>query len=298
MKVVDPHMHLCNLDQVRYPWLETPADNFFIGPYGSIAKNLFLDEFLSGTGDIEVVKAVHVENGSADSHWLAESRWLQSVADDPASGGRPNAIVAGIDLSRSDAEDHLRRQAEITGVRGVRQILNVHHDPYYDFVGYDFMREEAWRAGFALLARFGLSFDLQIYPSQMPQAARLAADHPGTLMILNHTGMFVDRNSPEGWRAWREGMRKLAAQENVAVKISGMGMIDHRWTVESIRPYVLETINCFGMERSMFASNFPVDGLYGTYSALWHAYENCVSGISGAEKEKLFRSNAEKFYRI
>jgi predicted TIM-barrel fold metal-dependent hydrolase len=298
MKVVDAHMHLCNLDQVRYPWLETPADNWFIGPYGSIAKSHSLDDFLGGTGDIEVVKTVHIENGSAESHWLAESRWVQSIADNPRSGGRPNAIVAGIDLSRPNAEELLRRQAEIPGVRGVRQILNVHPDPYYAFAGRDFMREEGWRAGFARLARFGLSFDLQIYPSQMLQAALLAADHPDTLIILNHTGMFVDRHSTSGWRTWRDGMRELASQENVAVKISGMGMIDHQWTVESIRPYVLETIDCFGVERSMFASNFPVDGLYGTYSGLWQAYEDCVSGMSSWEKERLFRSNAERFYRM
>lgn len=108
-------------------------------------------------------------------------------------------------MSLPDAEDYLRRQAEIPLVRGVRQILNTHENPFYDFVGRHFMHEESWRRGFALLARFGFSFNLQIYPSQMPEAARLAAAHPDTLMILNHTGMFVDRHSPAGWRTWRDG---------------------------------------------------------------------------------------------
>ena len=160
------------------------------------------------------------------------------------------------------------------------------------------MREPAWRAGFKLLKKFGFSFDLHIYPSQTRDAAELAKDNPETTIILNHTGMFVDRDSVAGWRTWRDGIRTLAALPNVMVKISGMGMLDHHWTVESIRPLVLETIDAFGLDRSMFASNFPVDRLYGSYPNLWRAYFACVGGMSADEKEKLFRTNAERIYRI
>jgi predicted TIM-barrel fold metal-dependent hydrolase len=93
-------------------------------------------------------------------------------------------------------------------------------------------------------------------------------------------------------------MVAMAANPNVMVKISGMGMIDHSWTIESIRPYVLQTIDSFGVDRCMFASNFPVDRLYGSYSALWHAFDSCVAGFSESDKEKLFRTNAERSYRI
>lgn len=298
MKVVDPHMHLCNFHRIHYPWLEKPQQDWLIGPYDTLAKDFFLQDFLKLSGGVEVVKIVHIENGSAATDRLAESRWLQSIADDPKSGGLPNGVVAGIDLSDADVEKHLSLQAELDVVRGIRQILNIHENPFYDFVGHNFLRDEAWRAGFALLKRFNFSFDLQLYPTQMAEAANLAGEHLETVLIVNHTGMFVDRDTVSGWRLWRDGMRRLAAHENVAVKISGLGMIDHSWTVESIRPYVLETIDCFGIERCMFASNSPVDGLYGTYSALWQAYEKCIEGLSEVEKEKLFRSNAERLYRI
>lgn len=298
MKVVDPHMHLCNFHQIHYPWLEDPKDQWLLGPYRSIAKASFLAEFLSNSGDIEVTKIVHVENGSSASDKVDESRWLQSISDDPSFGGRPNGIVVGIDLTDPDAERQLQQQCEFRTVRGVRQILNVHADPYYDFVGRHFMRDSVWLTGFALLRRFGLSFDLQIYPSQMHEATQIAASHPDILMILNHTGMFVDRASVTGWRTWRDGIRELSRYENVAVKISGMGMLDHHWTVESMRPYVLETIDCFGVDRAMFASNFPVDGLYSTYSDTWHAFEQCVLDMSESDKDQLFRSNAERLYRI
>ena len=110
--------------------------------------------------------------------------------------------------------------------------------------------------------------------------------------------MFVDRGSVAGWREWRDGLRALAAASNVAIKLSGMGMVDHRWTVESLRPYALEAIDAFGAERAMFASNFPVDRLYGSYAALWRAFEAIVADMSAAERDALFRRNAERIYRI
>jgi predicted TIM-barrel fold metal-dependent hydrolase len=75
-------------------------------------------------------------------------------------------------------------------------------------------------------------------------------------------------------------------------------MFDHRWTVESLRPYVLETIEAFGVDRCMFASNFPIDGLHSSYGALWQAYAETVADASAAEREALFLRNAERYYRI
>jgi predicted TIM-barrel fold metal-dependent hydrolase len=131
----------------------------------------------------------------------------------------------------------------------------------------------------------------------MPDAARLAHAHPDTSIILNHAGMPVDRDA-EGLAAWRAGMRALAAAENVTVKISGLGMVDWSWTTESIRPFVLETIEIFGVDRSMFASNFPVDKIYSSFDTLYGAFEAIVAGCSPSERSKLFHDNAERIYRL
>ena len=130
------------------------------------------------------------------------------------------------------------------------------------------------------------------------EAQALARAHPDTVIVLNHAGMFADRDRVAGWATWRDGIAALAACENVAVKISGLGMLDHAWTVESIRPYTLEIIDRFGTARVMFASNFPVDRLYSDYSTLWRAYLAVVAGASEAEKAQLFRRNAERIYMI
>ena len=297
MKIVDPHIHLWDLEANRYPWLANPGD-IFTGDYSSIAKTHLLEHFLADAGTIDVVKLVHIDAGHDPDDPVGETRWLQRIADDPASGGRPNAIIGKADFSKEDVEAILVAHAEAPNFRGIRQILNVHPDKRFDYVGRHYMAEPAWRERFKLLAKYGLVFDLQLYPHQMRDAATLASENAGTPIILNHSGMFADRNSVAGWRAWRDGMRALAAQPNVSAKISGMGMLDHHWTTESLRPYVLETIDAFSSERCMFASNFPVDRLYGSYETLWSAYAAIVSDMTDAEQAGLFRHNAERIYRI
>ena len=166
----------------------------------------------------------------------------------------------------------LEAHAAFANTRGIRQILNRHPDPGVNFVDRDYMREERWQQGFGRLRAHGLSFDMQLYAPQMADGAATARRHPDTQIIINHTGMPLDRD-PEGLAAWRSGMRALAACPNVAVKISGLGMVDHHWTVKSIRPFVLETIDMFGTDRCLFASNFPVDRLFSDYAALWRAFD-------------------------
>ncbi|MDQ0625107.1 amidohydrolase family protein [Paraburkholderia graminis] len=297
MQVVDSHIHLWDLKTHRYPWLENPGVSF-VGDARALKHDYLLDNLLAEAGDIDVKKLVHVEANHDPADPVEETRWLQGIADRAESRGMPNAIVAAVDLASPNAPAVLEAHASFANTRGVRQILNVHENRLFDYVGRHFMREPQWRENFALLRRHGMSFDLQLYPSQMEEAAALARAHSDTLFAVNHAGMFVDRSSVAGYRAWRDGLRMLAGCSNVYVKISGLAMFDHQWTVESLRPYLLETIDAFGAERAMFASNFPVDRLFGAYTDLWHAYAAIVEGASVAEKEALFCGNAERFYRI
>lgn len=295
MQVVDPHVHFWDLDTHHYPWLANPGTSF-VGDARDLKHNYLPDDLLREAGDIEVLKVVHVEANHDPADPVEETRWLEAIAD--AGKGLPNAIVAAADLSAPNAPEILAAHAAFGRTRGIRQILNVHANPLYDYVSRHYMREPAWRKHFELLEQHGLSFDLQLYPAQMEEAAALARAHPGVSLIVNHAGMFVDRNGVQGWRDWRDGLRVLAGCPNVSVKISGLAMFDHEWTVESLRPYVLETIDAFGASRAMFASNFPVDRQFGGYAELWRAYAAIIGDASESEHAALFRSNAERIYRI
>jgi predicted TIM-barrel fold metal-dependent hydrolase len=297
MQVVDPHIHLWDLKTHHYPWLANPGVSF-VGDARDLKHDYLLDNLLGEAGGIEILKVVHVEANHDPADPVEETRWLQGLAEQPDARGMPNGIVAAVDLAAPNAPEVLEAHAAFANTRGVRQILNVHENKLFDYIGRHLMRDTTWREHFALLRRYDMSFDLQLYPSQMKEAAALARAHPDTPFIINHTGMFVDRSSVAGYRAWRDGMRLLAGCANVSVKISGLAMFDHQWTVESLRPYVLETIDTFGVERAMFASNFPVDRLFGSYEKLWHAYASIVADASVTEQDALFRRNAERVYRI
>ena len=297
MQVIDPHIHLWDLKTHHYPWLANPGVSF-VGDARELKHDYLLADLLGEAGDIEILKAVHVEANHDPADPVEETRWLQGVANEASSRGMPNGIVAAADLAAPNVQQVLEAHAAFANTRGIRQILNVHEKKLFDYIGRHLMRDPVWRENFALLRRYNLSFDLQLYPSQMEEAVALARAHADTQFIVNHAGMFVDRNSVTGYRAWREGMRQLAGCVNVAVKISGLAMFDHKWSVESLRPYVLETIDTFGVERAMFASNFPVDRLFGTYEELWRAYASIVADASETEKDALFCRNAERIYRI
>jgi predicted TIM-barrel fold metal-dependent hydrolase len=159
------------------------------------------------------------------------------------------------------------------------------------------MSDRQWRKGFELIGKFGGSFDLQVWPWQLEEAAKLGNDIPEVPMILNHTAMPIGR-SPGELREWRKGLESLGRAPNVSAKISALGMLDQTWNVESIAPFVLDTIDILGVDRCMFASNFPVDSLFSDYETVWKAYDEITYGFTDSERAKLFRTNAEKYYRI
>jgi predicted TIM-barrel fold metal-dependent hydrolase len=205
-------------------------------------------------------------------------------------------IIAFADLSRLDVEANLETHSSYLNVRGVRQMLHESMvDP--DNPLPSLFENSTWRKNISLLKRYGFSFDLQVYPQQMGQACELVKEHEDLLFILCHTGQ-PSRRDEESLKIWRTGMQALARFPNVCVKISGFGMFDNNWTVDTIGPFFLHAIEVFSVERCMFGSNFPVDGMMTSYSRLWSAYSEITNSLSVNERYALFCGNAERIYRI
>jgi predicted TIM-barrel fold metal-dependent hydrolase len=163
--------------------------------------------------------------------------------------------------------------------------------------GPDLLGDPAWRRGFALLERFDLSFDFQIFPAQMEAAAAVARAHPGIQTVICHTGMPFDR-SPEGLATWRQGMARLAELPNVAAKLSGPHMFLPDWTADSYRPFFLETIEHFGPDRAMIASNVPPDALAKSFDAIYESFYELTAPFSEDEQRDLFHDTAARVYRL
>ncbi|MFM0140085.1 amidohydrolase family protein [Caballeronia grimmiae] len=293
--IIDPHHHLYDLKTGNYPWLQGPMLKRVFGDYSAIRSDYLIENFLADIKNQNVVKTVHLQVEYDHNDPVAETRWLQSVAD---KHGYPHGIVGFADLSAPNLQEVLEGHLQFPNVRGIRQCLNFHRDPVKTFIDSPhLMSDPQWRAGYALLKRYDLSFDLQLYYTQMEEATALARDFPDTAVVLNHTGMPVDR-LPEEVEAWKKSMTLLASAPNVFCKISGLGMGDWKWTVDSIRPFVLHAIEAFGVERCMFASNFPVDKLFSSYDDVFNAFKSITANFSAGERTSLFHDNAERVYRL
>ena len=221
--------------------------------------------------------------------------WVKRIAQ---QHGFPHAVVAQAWLDADDTEALLAKYADSGLVRSVRQKPTTTHSPHVGPPGpRGSMSSERWRRGYALLERYGISFDLQVAPWHLPEAALLVRDFPTTTLIVNHTGLPADR-SPAGLAAWRGYLETIAREPNTALKISGIGCPGQAWTVDANRGVVLDAIRVFGVDRCMFASNFPVDRLCADFATIMHGFMTIVSDLSAADRRKLFHDNAVRYYRL
>jgi len=303
-----------------------PSDliGFFARP-DYVVTDYLQPEYRADIGGRALAGCVHVQAGWEGRGAMApvgETRWLDGL-DMPELKG----IVGYADFALGEAvEPVLAAHVEASDrFRGIRYMLANSPDPGVHSFGLvaEQSRDPKWRAGYALLAKYGLRFDAWCYQHQLGELHELAAAYPEVPVILCHAG------TPVGWagpfsqtglsetergeidRSWRAGMARLAELPNVQVKISGLTMPvlgfglhdravppDAAALAAALGPLVRFVIDTFGPARCAFASNFPVDKISGSWADLFDAYEAIVSDASEDERRALFHDNAVRFYEL
>ncbi|WP_346829107.1 amidohydrolase [Pseudomonas abietaniphila] len=292
--IVDAHHHFWDPQANYHPWLAQGVSiPFRYGDYSAIKRRYLPPDYFADAGEHNVVQTVYVETEWDPSDPIGETRFIEQIA---TRYGVPNAVVAQAWLDHPDAIAVLAEQALFPSVRSVRHKPGGPASP--DDVGSQctLMSNEHWRRSYATLHDLGLRFDLQTPWWNLPEAALLARDFPATTLILNHAGLPSDR-STEGLAGWHAAMANLAEQPNVMVKISGLGLPGRRWSVQDNGWIVREVIAMFGADRAMFASNFPVDSLCGSFDDIYSGFKHIVRDLPRADQERLFYSNAQRIYR-
>lgn len=280
--IVDAHQHFWDPRVNYHPWLcDQPPIPFRYGDYSALRRPYLPADYFADAAPHQVVKTVYVETEWDPRDPIGEMRYIERLRRE---SGFPTVAVAQAWLDRADLGATLAALEPFDFVRGIR------HKPRPGQ-----MDDARWRAGFGQLVRQGLRFDLQAPWAQLEEAARLARDIPGARIILNHTGLPADR-SRDGLAGWRSALQELAACPNTALKISGLGVPGQAWTVASNREVVLAAIDVFGIGRSMFASNFPVDGLCASFAAIAAGMREILRGFAPAEQRAFFHDNAVRIY--
>jgi predicted TIM-barrel fold metal-dependent hydrolase len=295
LPIVDAHHHLWDLSGgLTYPW-HTSTEHAYMGDNSALRRTYMPPEFRRDSALHNVIATVHIEAECDRSKQVAETAWLTQVA---AEYGMPNAIVAHAWIDEPSSEEILRAHKQYPLVRGIRTKPIISKGPGDSVRGQPrSLQDPKWRKGLGLLEKHDLSWDLRVPWWHLEEAAEVVAEHPGLRVVLNHTGYPLDR-SPEALGVWRRGMAALAACPNVHCKISGLTVLGEPWTLAANTPIIRETIALFGVDRCFFASNFPVDGLKGSWDYLYSCFKAAVADLPLADRKKLFAENAVRFYRM
>jgi predicted TIM-barrel fold metal-dependent hydrolase len=279
-RIVDAHVHLWDPARADwYPYLRGGRE-LGMGDVTGMARRFDPAIYRDESEGWNVEKLVNVA-AATGRHSVDETLEMDQRAGD---AGQPAAIIGGLPPTDSpaDAVALIERQMTAARFRGVRPMGAgpVPHDPVL-------------RA----LQERDLLFELMAHPDELDAAARGLAPHGDLTVVVEHTGW--PRTDTDDERAlWRTGMRALAGLgDHVHCKLSGLAMPLGTMTVDAFRPWIEEAIETFGVERSFFASNFPVDGLRGTLDELWSTYATITEGLDDESRDRLFAANAERLYR-
>lgn len=283
---VDTHFHLHDMKhpKLRYSWLEPDAVHGFLPDTDPLkSQHYLIKDYLAEIRFSNVPKAVHVQAAVNTPDPVDETEWLQAFAD---WTGYPQGIVAECHLARPDAAQVLDRHMRFPNVRGIR-----------NFGEGRYLINPEWRRGFSQLAPRNLVSCIDTRVELAGDILDLARAFPETQICIDHCAIPMKRDR-ESFLKWREAIGMMASSPNVWMKISGLGMCDPLWTVDSIRPYVLGSIEAFGVHRVVFGTNWPVDRMFSSYPDVINAYAAIISDFSRDERVAMFSGNAERLFRI
>jgi L-fuconolactonase len=281
-RVVDAHVHIWDPARTDwYPYLSHP-----LAPESADASRMFrpfdVETYRAEAAGWNVEKFINVA-AATGGHSIEETLELDGAAQ--ARGG-PDAIVGGIPPTDTVAEglELIDRQMTAPRFRGVRP-MGRYEGPLPDAGVLDGLRER------------NLLFELMSHPDQLRLAAKQLAGFDDLVVVVEHTG-WPRSSSDEERTLWRDGIEALSdLGDNVVCKLSGLAMPLEAMSVDAFAPWLEFAIEAFGADRCMFASNFPVDSMYGTFDDLYAVFSAVTAGFDSESRLKLFARNAERIYR-
>ncbi|MGQ0663914.1 MAG: amidohydrolase family protein [Pseudomonadota bacterium] len=273
---IDAHQHFWRLARGDYGWL-TPAQGPIYRDFGPEDLRPHLRR--AGIGGTVLVQAAPSE---------AETRYLLALA--AHSKGLVKGVVGWVDMEAPDADRRLERLAADKLLRGIRPMIQ-------DIAELDWMLDarldRAWRALIAL----GLTFDAQVRPPHLPNLARLLARYPDLEAVIDHGAK--PHIAAGAFEPWASNIAALARGTKAWCKLSGLvteAAAD--WRVVDLRRYGDHLIDCFGPQRLMWGSDWPVVELAGGYERWWEATLDLLDGLGDADRRRVLGENAAAFYGL
>ena len=278
--VVDAHHHLWDPRVREYPWMGRAGLEPLRRPYG-------LADLRRVTRDAGVRRTVLVQTVSQEG----ETRDFLAAA--AGSAGLVAGVVGWVDLCAPDVGDRL---AAIRREPGGRLLVGVRHQ-VEDEPDVDWLRRPAVRRGVAAVAEAGLAYDLLVRPDQLPAATALADALPDAPLVLDH-GAKPPVARPE-WHRWAELVADLARRDNVTCKLSGLfTQVPASGRLDDVAPSAEHLLACFGPQRVMVGSDWPVSTLAAPYAEVMERTRGLFAELSVAERQAVLAGTAARVYRL
>lgn len=275
-RIVDAHIHLWDpANAAWYPYLkDSPA---------RMGRRFDRDAHREESEGWNVVAVVNVA-AATGTNSVGETLELDRLAE---AGRGPDAIIGGLPPcdSVTAAVDLLDRQMAASRFRGVRPMGGLDRPV---------PEPEVLRA----LAERNLVFELMAHPDRLAVAAAALVGHDDLTVVVEHTG-WPRADTDEERALWESGLDALGGLgANVYCKLSGLAMPFRSVTAAVLRPWLEYALEVFGPQRCLFASNFPVDSVAGTFDELYRSFDEVTAGLDAADRDALFAGNAERVYRL
>ena len=273
---IDAHQHFWRIARGDYDWLSEKL-------FPSLYRDFLPEDLAPLLAEGEISRTILIQ--AAES--VAETEFMLSLA---ATTPFVAGVVGWVDFASPAAPDEISRLAENRLLKGMRPMLQ--DLPDNDWI----LKPEVAPAVQALMAH-GLRFDALIKPPQLPAIRRFLDRHPDLPVVIDHGAkpeIAAGRIEP-----WASHMRAIAQDSAAVCKLSGLASeAAPGWTVETIRPYVDVLLEAFGPARLMFASDWPVMTQNADYLGWLETVEVLTSGLSEADRERVFGGTAAAFYGI
>jgi predicted TIM-barrel fold metal-dependent hydrolase len=279
MKIIDTHQHLWDMSLFEYSWCKAiPLLN----------RSFRMQDYLEAIRGLGIEKSVHLEADVDEPYQLGETRYILGLAaarDNPLAG-----VVACACPENDGFREYLDKIAGEPALKGIRRVLHTQPDAVSE--------SKVFIENIRSLASYGLSFDICVLARQLPIATQLVKRCPGVPFVLDHCG--VPQVKERALDPWRDHMSEISKLPNVCCKISGLVAYadPESWTADDLRPFVEHTIECFGWDRVMFGSDWPVCTQSATLKQWVETLSSLTQGASEPDRKKLFYDNAERIYRL
>lgn len=280
-RITDAHVHWWDVE--ANPWYH------YIRNVGQMTGTNLHSNFLPADyrkviGEAKVAKVVHVSAVPETQHYIDEQRWLDGVG---ATSGLEVGCVGSVDpaLDAQGMRAHLNAQLDIGRLRGIRVLDGLDPDG------------EAARVLADWLTEHDLVFDLVARPDTLASWTSFVATRPGLGVVLEHSG-WPHGLDEASYQAWERALTDFAAGTAAAVKVSGLAMVTFEISEPALRRWIEVCVDRFGWDRVIFASNFPVDGLAGSYQDLLNVFGEVLGHAGEDQLDKFYAANAERIYRI